>query len=129
MRSVRNIKVSVWFHECKGVLLHKFNYIPLELMHGVCLIHVRTDTIYDPVFQERICKLGLVYTTSSLIEMPIAFPIRKELANGCEFPCIFVFHSGFNFFIAYSICLLRYVKSRIGRSMLNKSKVFRFKLS
>ena len=56
----------------------------------MCLIHIRSDTINDPLFQERLCTLKLVYTTSSIIQIPITFPIRSDLAAGCEFTRPFV---------------------------------------
>jgi hypothetical protein len=43
------------------------------------------DTSMDLGFRERICEMDLVFTDSLIIEIPIAFPVRPELASGFSY--------------------------------------------
>ena len=43
------------------------------------------DTSMDLAFREQICEMDLVYTDSLIIETPIAFPVRPELAPGFSY--------------------------------------------
>ena len=43
------------------------------------------DTSYDTSYLERLCERDLVYTDSHVIELPIGFPIRRELAAGFSY--------------------------------------------
>jgi len=43
------------------------------------------DTSMDRSFLKRICNQGLAYTDSVVIETPIAFPIRSQLAAGFSY--------------------------------------------
>mmetsp|Transcript_34735 Transcript_34735/g.56767 ORF Transcript_34735/g.56767 Transcript_34735/m.56767 type:complete len:669 (+) Transcript_34735:46-2052(+) len=43
------------------------------------------DTSMDKVFLDKVCERDLVYTNSPIAEIPIAFPIRSDLASGFSF--------------------------------------------
>jgi hypothetical protein len=43
------------------------------------------DTSMDLAFREQICDMNLVFTDSLIIEIPIAFPVRPELASGFSY--------------------------------------------
>jgi hypothetical protein len=43
------------------------------------------DTSMDLIFRDQICELDLVFTKSVIIEIPIAFPIRSDLASGFSY--------------------------------------------
>jgi hypothetical protein len=43
------------------------------------------DTSMDLKFRENMCEMDLVFTNSLIIEIPIAFPVRPELASGFSY--------------------------------------------
>merc|ERR1712127_1096485 len=43
------------------------------------------DTSMDMEFLEKICDRNLVYTSSIVAEIPVAFPIRSSLASGFSY--------------------------------------------
>jgi hypothetical protein len=43
------------------------------------------DTSMDLKFRENMCEMDLVFTNSLIIEIPIAFPVRPELALGFSY--------------------------------------------
>jgi len=43
------------------------------------------DSILDTAFLQKMCDLDLVYTDSVVVEIPIAFPIRADLASGFSY--------------------------------------------
>jgi hypothetical protein len=43
------------------------------------------DTSMDLKFTENMCEMDLVFTDSLIIEIPIAFPVRPELASGFSY--------------------------------------------
>jgi len=45
----------------------------------------REDNILDVGFMKKFCDRGLVFTQSLIIETPIAFPIKPELASGLSY--------------------------------------------
>jgi hypothetical protein len=43
------------------------------------------DASMDLIFREQICEMDLVFTDSVIIEIPIAFPVRSDLASGFSY--------------------------------------------
>eukprot|EP00956_Cyclotella_meneghiniana_P009578 scaffold13215_cov61-Cyclotella_meneghiniana.AAC.5 len=43
------------------------------------------DTILSAEFLEKMCENNLVYTSSVVVEVPIAFPIRQDLSSGFSY--------------------------------------------
>ena len=43
------------------------------------------DTILSEDFLEEMCENNLVYTSSVVVEVPIAFPIRQDLSSGFSY--------------------------------------------
>ena len=46
--------------------------------------------LMDEKLRGRLCENDLIFTTSLIIELPVAFPIRPQLAHKCEYLITFL---------------------------------------
>ncbi|KAL7545018.1 hypothetical protein ACHAWF_008392 [Thalassiosira exigua] len=76
-------KAMFYFHEDSKEYVGMMD----DYVAGKCKAMVVSwrDTAYDTPYVEMLCENKLVYTESLVIEMPMGFPVRRQLAAGISF--------------------------------------------